>query len=238
MIKAIIVAAGKGVRMGADRPKQFLTLAGQPILVHTLKAFDICDVIDQIILVVPGRDFEFCKKMIMAPADLRSPVRLVAGGRRRQDSVLNGLTAIAASEGIVLIHDGVRPLIPVKIIKACIQGAQRWGSCIPAIPPVDTPKRIDEKGVVRQTVDRNRLRMAQTPQAFQLPLIRKAYHEAKLNGWQATDDASLVERMGEKVHIIPGAQENIKITMIHDLAVAELYLSGRFDVKNGIQETG
>ena len=236
MTIAIIVAAGKGVRMGADRPKQFLELAGRPILMHTLCAFDACDAIEQLILVVPVQDFEFCQDNIIAPAGLLTPVRMVAGGQRRQDSVFNGLESIADSDGIVLIHDGVRPLVSVDTIEACIHNAQMWGSCIPAITPVDTPKQIDAQGLISHTIDRDRLRLAQTPQAFQLHLIRKAFQEANLKGWEATDDASLVERIGRKVHMIPGAQENLKITTAQDLALAELILSGRPAIENRPQK--
>ena len=230
---AIIVAAGKGLRMGSARPKQYLELAGRPILMHSLLAFDACDAIGKIFLVVPAQDAQFCQKKIIEPAGLRTQVVLVAGGRRRQDSVFNGIEAIADSEGIILIHDGVRPLVSVDTIEACIHGAKISGSCIPAILPVDTPKQVNGQGVITHTIAREMLRMAQTPQAFQLPIIRKAYQEANLKGWQATDDASLVERMGEKVHIIPGKQENLKITTAQDLALAQIYLSRRLTVEHG-----
>jgi 2-C-methyl-D-erythritol 4-phosphate cytidylyltransferase len=230
---AIIVAAGKGLRMGSARPKQYLELAGRPILMHSLLAFDACDAIEKLFLVVPAQDAQFCQKKIVEPAGLRTQIVLVAGGRRRQDSVFNGIEAITDSEAIILIHDGVRPLVSVDTIEACIHGAKISGSCIPAILPVDTPKQVNDQGVITHTIARETLRMAQTPQAFQLPIIRKAYQEANLKGWQATDDASLVERMGEKVHIIPGEQENLKITTAQDLALAQIYLSRRLTVEHG-----
>jgi 2-C-methyl-D-erythritol 4-phosphate cytidylyltransferase len=234
MNRAIIVAAGQGLRMHTDRRKQFLYLSGQPILMHTLCIFDACCDIDQLIVVVPSEEIPYCQEKILKPAGLDGEVSLVAGGKRRQDSVYNGLASIADDNGIVLIHDGVRPLVSKKIINACIQGALRWGSCIPVIPPVDTPKQVNETGVISRTIDRKVLRMAQTPQAFQLPIIRKAHQTAIKNGWQATDDASLVERLGLDVHIVQGMQENLKITTAQDMALAQFYLSQRCTTEDGL----
>ena len=230
MIYAIIVAAGKGVRMQADRRKQYLHIGRHPILFHTLKAFDKCRCIDRLIVVVPADDFDYCRNNIIAPAGLQTGAQLVAGGNRRQDSVCNGLDAIPDKDGVVLIHDGVRPLVSERLIEACVQGAQEWGACIPALTPVDTAKQV-KGNVVERTLSRDNLRFAQTPQVFQLPLIRKAHQEAKANKRSVTDDASLVEFMGENVHTIEGSRENIKITTPHDLALAEHYLSLR--VKGG-----
>jgi 2-C-methyl-D-erythritol 4-phosphate cytidylyltransferase len=225
MNRAIIVAAGQGVRMQGDLRKQFLQLSGRPILMHTLCAFNACRAIDQLIVVVPSEEFPYCQEKILKPAGLEGSVSLVAGGKRRQDSVFNGLESISDDNGIVLIHDGVRPLVSEEIIEACIQGALRWGSCIPVILPVDTPKQVNEAGVISRTIDRKALRMAQTPQAFQLPIIRKAHQTAFDNGWQATDDASLVERLGLDVHIVQGMQENLKITTAQDMTLAQFYIN-------------
>lgn len=235
MNRAIIVAAGQGVRMQADQRKQFLYLAGRPILMHTLCAFDACHAIDQLIVVVPTEEIAYCQENILEPAGFEDNVSLVAGGKRRQDSVFNGLESIPDNKGIVLIHDGVRPLVTSEVIEGCIQGAEEWGSCIPVILPVDTPKQVDDTGVITDTIDRNGLRMAQTPQAFQLPIIRKAHQTAADNGWLATDDASLVERMGMNVHIVQGKQENLKITTAQDLALAQFYLSQRLPAEDGLQ---
>lgn len=221
MIAALIVAAGQGKRMGADLPKQYLKLAGKPIVFHTLKGFDRCTPITRIILTAPEADLEYCQNEIIGPANLHKPVTLVTGGVRRQDSVFNGLNTMAASEGIVLIHDGVRPFFSNELINACITGADKYGACIPAIPVFDTLKRVDSKNSIRTTLPRDQLYMAQTPQTFRLPLIIKAHAEALRQGWQATDDASLVENMGEPVHIVQGVRENLKITTPEDLAWAE-----------------
>jgi 2-C-methyl-D-erythritol 4-phosphate cytidylyltransferase len=226
MIYAIVVAAGKGVRMQARRRKQYLQIGRHPILLHTLQAFGRCRSVDRLIVVVPPDDIEHCRDHILSPARLDSHVVLLAGGARRQDSVCNGLDAISEEEGIVLIHDGVRPLVTDALIEACIEGAQRWGACIPAVSAVDTPKQVRD-GVVERSISRDNLYFAQTPQAFELSLIRRAHDEARVKKWSVTDDAALVERMGGRVHIVSGLRENIKITTPQDLSLAEYYLSCR-----------
>jgi 2-C-methyl-D-erythritol 4-phosphate cytidylyltransferase len=223
MIAALIVAAGRGVRMGSRLRKQYVALAGQPILTHTLRAFDACALVDRIVLVVPGEEMDFCRQEIVAAAGLRCAAVLVAGGDRRQASVSNGLESIPEQEGIVLIHDGVRPLVTGQLIEACIDGAQRWDACIPVVGVTDTLKRVDAQGNIEGTVAREALRMAQTPQAFRLSLIRQAHRLARQRGLQATDDAALVEQMGVAVRAIPGSATNIKITTALDLQRAEAY---------------
>lgn len=227
MISALIVAAGQGLRMGSDQRKQYLHLSGRPILVRTLQAFDRCDQIQQILVAVPKSEIYFCERQIIAGAGLRKKVVLIAGGKRRQDSVFNGLQLLGPEEGLVLIHDGVRPLVPLSLIEACIEGATQWGACIPAVMAVDTPKQIDSRGIITRTVERKQLRMAQTPQAFKLPLIFRAYMEARRLGRLATDDASLVEALGIPVHVIAGLRENIKITTADDMLYAEALLKER-----------
>lgn len=227
MIFPLIMAAGQGRRMGAERPKQYMKLAGKPILAHTLACFDHCDAFSSIYLVVPEADVDYCQSDIVAPAGLTKPVTLVAGGARRQDSVLNGLHALGTTDGVVLIHDGVRPFVPTNLIDACIAGAEKYGACIPAIPVHDTLKQVDSANHVQSTVPRDGLYTVQTPQAFQLPIIIKAHAEALMNGWRATDDASLVERMAGEVRIVKGARENIKITTPEDLSFAEAWLQFR-----------
>lgn len=230
MIAALIVAAGQGRRMGAERPKQYLQLAGRPILAHTLTCFDRCTKIDHIFLVVPESQLDHCRYEVVGPAALFKPVTLVAGGARRQESVYNGLCAMADADGIVLIHDGVRPFLSTSLILACIAGAQKYGACIPALPVVDTLKRIESDHRIHSTVARDQLYLAQTPQTFRHAAILAAHTDARRKGWIATDDASLMEKMGARVHVVPGLRENIKITTPEDLAWAELHL------KMGAQE--
>lgn len=224
MITALIVAAGQGRRMGSTLPKQYLALGGRPILTHTLQAFDACALVERIVLVVPGNEMDFCCREILTAADLRAMPLLVAGGARRQESVFNGLAAIPENEGIVLIHDGVRPLVSGALIRACIHGAQRWDACIPVLAVTDTLKRVDAGGRIQDTLARDSLRLAQTPQAFRLSLIKEAHRLGRQEGVQATDDAALVERMGVAVHTVAGEIANIKITAPMDLRRAEAYL--------------
>ncbi len=227
MIAAIIVAAGRGLRMGASQRKQYLHLDGQPILSRTLKVFDGSHALDRLFLVVPEDEKDYCRQEIVGPARLTTAVTVVTGGRRRQDSVFNGLKAIEDPKAMVLIHDGVRPLLSEELIVSCVAGAERWGACIPALPVIDTLKETDGSGRIRKTVVREGLYAAQTPQAFKLSIILDAHEAGQAEGRQATDDASLVEAMGRPVHIIPGERENIKITTAEDLELARAYLCAR-----------
>lgn len=224
MSSALIVAAGRGVRMGADRPKQYLTIGGLPILTRTLRTFDNCERIHRIVVTVPEQEMDRCRREILAGAGLRREPLLVPGGPRRQDSVFNGLQCMPEVDEVVLIHDGVRPLVTGDLIERCIDAAGRWGACIPVVPVTDTLKRVDPQNVIIETVARESLCMAQTPQAFRLSLIRKAHQWARQNAKVATDDASLVEQMGGQVHTIPGEVTNLKITTADDLQRAEAYL--------------
>ena len=224
MISAIIVAAGKGIRMDDTVRKQYLLLAGRPILGHTLPAFDVCNLIDKIFLVVPEEDFEFCHKNILSPLNLQKKVGLVSGGTERQDSVYNGLLAIDNKGGIVVIHDGVRPFISPEQLAACINGAKEHGACILGIPAYDTVKSVSSSGYIDKTLERDTIWLAQTPQAFKYDLIIKAHENAKQEGFTGTDDAMLVERLGINVRVIRGNRYNIKITTREDLLLARAIL--------------
>ena len=230
MVSAIIVAGGKGVRMSGPVRKQYRSLGTRPILGHTLLPFDRCDEVEKIFLVVPEGDFDFCHKNILSLLGLQDSVTLVPGGAERQDSVHNGLLAIGGKEknGIVLIHDGVRPFIRHEQIMACISGAKEFGACILGIPAYDTLKRADKSGNIDKTLERGAIWLAQTPQAFQYELIMDAYKTAKDEGYVGTDDASLVERIGKKVKIINGSRLNIKITTPEDIQLAELIMNGEW----------
>lgn len=226
MISAIIVAAGKGVRMNDKLRKQYLLLAGHPILAYSLMAFDSCDLIDCIILVVPQKDIDYCWKNIVAPLKLCKKIDLVPGGEKRQDSVYNGLMAADKDAAeIVVIHDGVRPFVSQKQAAACIAGAKEYGACILGIPIDDTLKQVNTSGFICSTLKRDDILLAQTPQAFQYDLIIKAHENAKRKGFACTDDASLVEILGGKVKIVYGSKRNIKITSREDLIFATALLS-------------
>ncbi len=217
-VYAIIVAGGTGRRMGSAVPKQFLPLSGRPILDWTLSAFVRSDRVDGIVLVLPaGTDEDES-----APyRDLRKVVAVVEGGEERQDSVYEGLVAVPASAEIVLVHDAVRPFVSDGLIARCVDLAREQGAAVPVTPVRDTVKAWDkaEKNLV--TYDRTTLFRAQTPQAFRAPVLRDAYAKAAAEGWKGTDDASFVERAGHPVVPVPGAEENIKITLPEDLRMAE-----------------
>ena len=228
MVSAVIVAAGKGIRMNDTVRKQYLPLAGRPVLAHCLTSFEECNLINKIILVVPEDDFDFCRKEIL-PARSEKTVRLVPGGEKRQDSVYNGLLAADENTGIVVIHDGVRPFIDIEMLELCISGAKEVGACILGIPVQDTVKQVESSGHIIKTLERDTLWLAQTPQAFQYEIIRKAHENARLKGYAGTDDAFLVEKMGKHVKIIKGSKNNIKITTREDLRIAEGMLRAGLD---------
>jgi 2-C-methyl-D-erythritol 4-phosphate cytidylyltransferase len=227
MVSAIIVAAGKGNRMSGTVPKQYLKLADRPIVSHTLLAFDSCDIIEDIIFVIPEEDTDFCLKKILLPLKIHTQVRLVSGGHSRQDSVFNGLQAIADKHSLVVIHDGVRPLVTAEMLATCIKGGHETGACILGIPAQDTVKQVEGKGHIENTLNRDTIWLAQTPQVFQYALIRKAHETARRDGIKASDDALLVERIGHPVKILLGSRSNIKITTREDLVIGEAILKSR-----------
>lgn len=221
MNAAIIVAAGQGIRMGAAVRKQYLALDGLPILSHTLRVFDRSPDIHHICLVIPEGDMAFCRQSVLPPAALQKPLTLVAGGAARQDSVWNGLMAVGKLEGVVAIHDGVRPFVTQDQLTACIREAIRHGACILGIPATDTLKSVSATGVITGTLDRENIWLAQTPQVFQYDLIRKAHERARKAGMTGTDDAMLLEKtLGTRINILPGSRNNIKITTPEDLLLA------------------
>jgi 2-C-methyl-D-erythritol 4-phosphate cytidylyltransferase len=226
---AIIVAAGAGVRMKSPLRKQYLLLQDRPILAHTLYVFEKCAVISRIYLVVPEKDLDFVHKNILTCCCKNKEVILVVGGKERQDSVLNGLDALAGDEKFVVVHDGVRPLIFPKMIEECLQGAFKYHACIVGLAARETIKQVNNDHFIQKTLSRDTLWMAQTPQAFEYDLLKKAHDKARVDNYQGTDDSSLVERLGVKVKIIPGTPCNIKITTPEDLLLAQSILAG-FDM--------
>lgn len=223
---AVILGAGKGVRMKCAEPKQYLPLQRMPILSHSVKAFDACADVHAIILVVPPQDLSLCQENIIAPLGLTKPIQCVGGGHRRQESVKNALDVIQDREGIVAIHDGVRPFITPRQISECIAGAAETGACILAVPVSDTLKSVDGGSQrIAGTIKRSGLWLAQTPQAFRFDVLMKAHEFAQKDGFWGTDDAALVERMGVPVFVRPGSRRNIKITQPEDLELAQAILN-------------
>jgi 2-C-methyl-D-erythritol 4-phosphate cytidylyltransferase len=183
--------------------------------------------VEEIFLVIPKEDSEYCHNKILSLLDLKHNINLVHGGAKRQDSVYKGLQAVTKKKDIVVIHDGVRPFIQAKDLKECILGSKKFGACILAVPASDTLKRVDKSDIIETTLPRENIWLAQTPQAFQYDLILKAHENARRDGYIGTDDASLVERLGEGVKIINGGKFNIKITKKEDLAVAKAMIANK-----------
>ena len=212
----LIVAGGRGTRMGGPQPKQFLELAGRPVLMHTLEAFDRWDASARLIVVLPEDQIETWKRLCEAHVFGRIH-RVVAGGETRFHSVRNGLGAVA-SNGLIAVHDGVRPLVAPSVIAACFAAAADGGAAVPVVPVVESVREVDADGGSRP-VDRTRLRVVQTPQVFRADVLRAAYrlpYDPRF-----TDDASVVEASGVAVRLVPGNRENIKLTTPMDLLLAE-----------------
>lgn len=227
MVVAIIVAGGYGKRMGMDRAKQYLLLGGVPILVHTVRTFDCAQSIDRVIVVVPENDVEYVKETIVAGYELKKVSHIVAGGRERQDSVQSGLAHVGDDAKIVVIHDGVRPLITGSLIDAIVFHARKNSAVTLGVPVKDTVKSVDDGGVVQETLERGSLWLVQTPQAFKKDILERAHMKARNENHYGTDDASLVERLNIAVTMITGSYENIKITTQDDLEMGEFLLQKR-----------
>lgn len=220
---AIIAAAGQGTRMGSKRAKQFLELAGTPIIIHTLQAFEACEAIQEIIVVLPEADINDFSELAQR-YHLKKLRAVVAGGTTRASSVLRGLNALTAIEAdIVAVHDGSRPLVTVQEITETVSAAQVSGAAILAAPMVDTVKEVAGGSVVK-TIPRAHLRRALTPQCFRYGVLRQAYEQVDELDASLTDESSLVERLGVSVSVVEGSLRNIKITRPEDLLIAEAML--------------
>lgn len=231
---AIIPAAGLGTRMGAAtgkglvRSKQFLELDGVPILVHTLRKFAACPQVDSIWIALRKSEMEGFAATLNDAA-VTTPVHVVEGGEHRQESVGNVLDALPAQhDDLVLIHDAVRPFVSQETIAGVIESAGRHGAAIAGIPAIDTIKRVErtaEGAIIEATIPREHIVQAQTPQGFRYGLLAPIFNQARIEGFQGTDEASLVERAGLPVHVVMGSLHNFKITTPADLQLAEFVLS-------------
>ena len=215
---ALIVAGGSGNRMGASVPKQFLEIEGKPVLLYTFEAFLRFDPDIEFVLVLPEKQVEHWKKLCKVHAFTAS-YKLALGGENRFQSVKNGLAQIY-DNGIVFIHDGVRPLVARETIEHCFSEAQKSGNALPVVPPSESIRYSDERG--NKSVDRNKYFLVQTPQTFDVQTIKEAYQKAQHENF--TDDASVLENAGYKIHLVNGNRENIKITWPQDLIIAKNFL--------------
>ena len=225
---ALIPAAGMGKRMGASINKQYLQLDGLPIVARTISVFEDSPLIEAIYLVIPADEIPYCREHVVAACGFRKVVEIVPGGRERQNSVMNGLNAMrknVADDDVVLIHDGVRPLITPQLLRESIEVARNCDGALVAVPAKDTIK-VARDGIIIDTPLREMLWQAQTPQSFRFATIYAAHRAAELEGFTGTDDASLVERRGGVVRIVRGDYRNIKITTPEDLILAEAFLAG------------
>ncbi len=228
VVAAVIPAAGAGIRMGADRPKQFLSLAGKSILALTLDAFERCDVVSTVVLVVPAEEQDYCEREIVSWHGLTKVRRIVPGGTRRQDSVRCGLEACPPDCDIVVVHDGVRPLVRPGLIERVVSETREHGAAVAALPARETVKEVLEGGWVGLTLDRRKVWMIQTPQAFRFSEVLEAHKTAAEQGWEEmSDDAMMLERYGIPVRVVEGAEDNIKVTTPNDLEVARFFLGMR-----------
>ena len=222
---AIIVAAGKGKRMGRDVSKQFLSLGGKAIIEYAVSVYNCCDIVNEIIIVTSKEEIDSCKA-IFSEYEFKKTIKFVDGGKERYDSVYNGLLNVSDKSEIVIVHDGVRPFVNDSMIREVACACTQTGGAVLGVKVKDTIKIVSESGFVIDTPKRDSLYNIQTPQAFKKQILIKAYAKAYETGVFGTDDASLVENMGYLVKIVEGSYDNIKITTVDDLILAEKILTG------------
>ena len=223
MNAAIIVAAGRGTRMGAGVDKLFLQVAGRPVVAHTWRRFDDADCIGEIILVVrKGGEDKFSE--LAAKFNFKKPFRIVTGGAERQDSVWNGLEALASTTEIVAIHDAARPCVSGELIEATVKRAEENGAAVAAQPVTDTIKESADGRLIERTLDRSRLWSVQTPQTFRVEIIRRALAEVRRRGMIFTDDTAACELIGQPVRLVSRVAPNPKVTVPGDLPLVEMLL--------------
>ncbi|MGH9684936.1 MAG: 2-C-methyl-D-erythritol 4-phosphate cytidylyltransferase [Candidatus Acidiferrales bacterium] len=229
-IAAIIPAAGLGTRMGADKPKQFLELDGMPLIIFALRRLAACPAITDFFIATRADDVVSLEDKV-AKAALGRPARVVRGGDTRQQSVANALAQVDPSTEIVLVHDAVRPFVTPEQLDRVIAEARARGAAILGIPAIDTVKEVkraslpEDVALITATIPRERIVLAQTPQAFAYPLLRDAFRKAQQDGASASDEAALVERFGHNVFVVLGSERNFKITRPADMDLARFYLN-------------
>jgi 2-C-methyl-D-erythritol 4-phosphate cytidylyltransferase len=228
-IAAIVPAAGLGTRMGAETPKQFLELDGVPLILFTLRRLAACSAITEFFISTRAEDIVSVQDKV-AKAGIGRPARVVHGGDTRQQSVANALAQVDPTTEIVVVHDAVRPFVTLEQIDRVIAEARKRGAVILGIPAIDTVKEVkraslpQDVALITSTIPRERIVLAQTPQAFQYPLLRDAFREGQKDGVTASDESGLVERLGHDVFVVLGSERNLKITRPADMELARFYL--------------
>ncbi len=222
---AIVLAAGRGKRMGTEIQKQYLEIGGKPVLYYSLDVFETSEIIDEIVLVVGENQTAYCQKEIVEKYGFKKITAIVQGGAERYHSVWNGLQKV--EDGYVFIHDGARPFVDEEILNRAYDDVKQYQACVVGMPVKDTIKVSDDNECVADTPERSRLWMVQTPQVFDTQLVKRAYQKLmEKQITNVTDDAMVVEQMlGNKVKLVKGSYENIKITTLEDLDVANAFLS-------------
>ncbi len=223
-VTVLVPAAGSGTRMGKGVKKQFLLLAGRPVLAHTLQFFEQIKEVSEIIPIVPQDELEHCLEDCVDGQNLKKVKRVVPGGHQRQDSVFNGLKSVEPGTDVVMVHDGVRPFLTPELVDELLKALDVCDGAILAVPAKDTLKEVTKDGVVKKTLDRKSCYQVQTPQAFRYHVLKNAFEKAYADGFYGTDEASLVERCGGKVKVVTGSYSNIKITTPEDMVMAEALL--------------
>lgn len=224
---AVIAAAGQGKRFGDGLQKQFLPLLGKPVLAYSVETISTSDLIGEIIIVVPDDCAGSVKADIVDKFSISKVAKIIPGGPERQDSVMNGFNALSGNPDVVVVHDGARPLVSLDLLEEVIREASLSGGALAALPSNDTIKRSSTSMHVEDTVPRDALWFAQTPQAFRYDILKNAFTKASDDGFTGTDESQLVERTGVKVKIVKGSPYNIKITTPEDLRLGELILKMR-----------
>jgi 2-C-methyl-D-erythritol 4-phosphate cytidylyltransferase len=222
----LIPAAGTGRRMGSSRNKLLLVLGSRPIIAWTLLAAEASKYIKWIGIVSQPHDWDDFKE-ILQELNLTKPVEFIAGGDTRQESVYNGLQGLPQDAQQVLIHDGARCLATPNLLDRCAVAIQKFPGLIAAVPVKDTIKVVDENGIIQSTPNRSQLWAAQTPQGFDVKLLKQCHEQGVKQGWEVTDDAALFEKCGYQVHIVEGEETNLKVTTPQDLAIAQFILEHR-----------
>lgn len=238
-VTVILPAAGLGTRMGRAVPekagtsrKQFMLLEGSPILLHTIRKFAATLAVSEIVVALRPEDIEWVRELLRAE-NLGKPVRLVEGGESRQESVEHALNALDASTELVAVHDAVRPFIEQSVLDKVFAEAAQTGAAIVGIVPVDTVKQV-HRNKIRQTIPRERLILAQTPQVFRFDLLKSAFAKAREDGFTGTDESSLVERLDQvEVSVVAGSDRNLKITKPSDMDLARLFLAEEMTARVG-----